>query len=104
MVSDLETLVPPTFASDTVSASPVDDTSLSPAKMSPQATDSEWAIKYIDVTRVQQIVEAMDEDGSGFISVDEANMFASSRPKKEVRYVTHFPCSHINVLSSFYIA
>ena len=27
------------------------------------------------------IVEAMDEDGSGFISVKEANSFALSRPK-----------------------
>ncbi|KAF9562462.1 hypothetical protein CPC08DRAFT_376954 [Agrocybe pediades] len=40
-----------------------------------------WVFDYIDVTHVQPIIEAMDEDGSGFISVREANKFASSRPK-----------------------
>lgn len=39
-----------------------------------------WAVKHIDVAHVQPIVEAMDEDGSGFISVKEANKFALSRP------------------------
>lgn len=39
-----------------------------------------WALKHIDVAHVQPIVEAMDEDGSGFISVKEANKFALSRP------------------------
>ena len=41
----------------------------------------EWVMDYIDVAYVQPIVEAMDEDGSGFISVKEANSFALSRPK-----------------------
>lgn len=45
-----------------------------------------WVFDFIDVTHVQPIVEAMDEDGSGFISVREANKFASSRPKG-IRYV-----------------
>ncbi|KAF8912079.1 hypothetical protein CPB84DRAFT_751308 [Gymnopilus junonius] len=39
-----------------------------------------WLLKYIDVTHVRPIVEAIDEDGSGFISVKEANKFAISRP------------------------
>ncbi|KAF9482851.1 hypothetical protein BDN70DRAFT_874437 [Pholiota conissans] len=43
--------------------------------------DSEWVLEYIDVAYVQPIVEAMDEDGSGFISVKEANNFALARPK-----------------------
>lgn len=39
-----------------------------------------WLLKYIDVTHVHPIIEAIDEDGSGFISVKEANNFALSRP------------------------
>ena len=39
-----------------------------------------WAIKYIDVMRVQPILEAFDDDASGFITVAEVNRFTSSRP------------------------
>ena len=39
-----------------------------------------WAIKYIDVMRVQPILEAFDDDASGFITVTELNRFTSSRP------------------------
>lgn len=40
-----------------------------------------WVFDFIDIAHVQPIVEAMDEDGSGFISIKEANKFALSRPK-----------------------
>jgi len=40
-----------------------------------------WVFDFINVAHVQPIVEAMDDDCSGFISVKEANMFALSRPK-----------------------
>jgi hypothetical protein len=40
----------------------------------------EWVLKHIDVAHIQPIIEAMDEDGSGFISVQEANKFALRRP------------------------
>ncbi|KAH9480236.1 hypothetical protein JR316_0006834 [Psilocybe cubensis] len=49
--------------------------------VTPIVKEDPWVFDYIDVTHVQPIVEAMDEDGSGFISVREANKFASSRPK-----------------------
>ena len=42
--------------------------------------DDAWAIKYIDVMRVQPILEAFDDDASGFITVNEVNRFTSSRP------------------------
>ncbi|KDR77268.1 hypothetical protein GALMADRAFT_246576 [Galerina marginata CBS 339.88] len=42
----------------------------------------EWVLDYIDVAYVQPIVEAMDEDASGFISVKEANSFALARPRE----------------------
>jgi len=40
-----------------------------------------WVFDFIDVGHIQPIVEAMDEDNSGFISVKEANKFALTRPK-----------------------
>ena len=39
-----------------------------------------WAIKYIDVSRLQPILEAFDDDASGFITISEMNRFTSSRP------------------------
>ena len=40
-----------------------------------------WAIKFIDVTRLQLIMEAFDDDASGFITISEMNRFTSSRPR-----------------------
>jgi hypothetical protein len=39
-----------------------------------------WAIKFIDITRLQPILEAFDDDASGFITISEMNRFTSSRP------------------------
>ena len=39
-----------------------------------------WAIKYINLTWVQPILEAFDDDTSGFITIAEVNTFTSSRP------------------------
>ena len=40
----------------------------------------EWTLEYINVTRLQAIIEAFDDDASGFITVGEANAFTTSRP------------------------
>lgn len=48
----------------------------------PEESESDtWVLKHINVSHVQPIIEAIDLDGSGFISVQEANKFALSRPK-----------------------
>jgi hypothetical protein len=39
-----------------------------------------WAVNFIDVMWVQPILEAFDDDASGFITVTEVNRFTSSRP------------------------
>lgn len=39
-----------------------------------------WAIKFIDIMWVEPILEAFDDDASGFITVTEVNRFTSSRP------------------------
>ncbi|THU91631.1 hypothetical protein K435DRAFT_860160 [Dendrothele bispora CBS 962.96] len=41
-----------------------------------------WALTYINVSRVQPILEAVDDDGTGFISIKEVNDFTESRPDK----------------------
>ncbi|KAI0043931.1 hypothetical protein FA95DRAFT_1627537, partial [Auriscalpium vulgare] len=49
--------------------------------MKDERTDTDaWAIKFIDVTHLQRILEAFDDDASGFITVSEMNRFTSGRP------------------------
>ncbi|KAI9464112.1 hypothetical protein BJY52DRAFT_1221492 [Lactarius psammicola] len=49
-----------------------------------------WAIKFIDVTRLQPILEAFDDDASGFITITEMNRFTSSRPIEWSRSLPHW--------------
>jgi len=44
------------------------------------ASSDEWALRYINLTYVRNIMEAFDEDASGFVTIKEANNFTSSRP------------------------
>jgi hypothetical protein len=54
-----------------------------------------WAIKFIDVMWVKPILEAFDDDASGFVTVAEVNTFTSSRPA-EWRLGVH----HLELTSS----
>ncbi|KAF9447847.1 hypothetical protein P691DRAFT_775829, partial [Macrolepiota fuliginosa MF-IS2] len=47
----------------------------------PGLTNDLWALEYIDVAHLQTILEAIDDDATGFISIKEANTFAVGRPK-----------------------
>ncbi|KAF5348106.1 hypothetical protein D9756_010797 [Leucocoprinus leucothites] len=40
-----------------------------------------WTLQYINVSHLSAILEAIDDDGTGFISIKEANTFANQRPK-----------------------
>ncbi|TBU21891.1 hypothetical protein BD311DRAFT_869699 [Dichomitus squalens] len=42
--------------------------------------EDEWTVEYINVTRVQPIIEAFDDDASGFITATEVNAFTTARP------------------------
>ncbi|KAK7035668.1 hypothetical protein R3P38DRAFT_3483583 [Favolaschia claudopus] len=42
--------------------------------------DERWALAYINVAHLQPILDVIDTDGSGFISIKEANHFARLRP------------------------
>ena len=47
----------------------------------PSPTNSDpWAVKYIDIRHAQSILEAFDDDSSGFVTINEANNFARSMP------------------------
>lgn len=50
-------------------------------EMAMRATEQdEWALEYINDNTMQAIVEAFDDDASGFITVAEVNHFTASRP------------------------
>ena len=44
------------------------------------AGSDRWALEFIGINYVRSILEAFDEDGSGFITVKEANNLTHSRP------------------------
>ncbi|KAI0369608.1 hypothetical protein BV20DRAFT_945606 [Pilatotrama ljubarskyi] len=52
------------------------------AEVSRRATPNEdaWALGYITVSRVQPLIEAIDDDVSSFVTVSEVNAFTSARP------------------------
>ena len=39
-----------------------------------------WALKYIQISRVRAILEAFDDDASGFVTTQEINAFTRARP------------------------
>ncbi|KAI9459300.1 hypothetical protein F5148DRAFT_1319727 [Russula earlei] len=62
-----------------------------------------WAVKYIDIIRLQPIMEAIDDDSSGFITIGEMNRFTASRPIdwrlvslhiQNISYLTEFSLPH----------
>ncbi|KAJ7053428.1 hypothetical protein C8F01DRAFT_1064970 [Mycena amicta] len=53
----------------------------SPVHDLPAAEDDRWTLAYINAAHIQPISEAVDDDGSGFVSSKEANLFASQRPE-----------------------
>jgi hypothetical protein len=42
--------------------------------------DDRWALAYLGVAYLQQIAEAIDDDGAGYLSIKEVNQFAQRRP------------------------
>jgi len=54
----------------------------------PKVNDK-WALAYINATYIQPILEAVDDDGTGVVSIKEVNVFTTSRPEGW-RYVDNF--------------
>jgi hypothetical protein len=40
-----------------------------------------WALEYISMNKIQSLIEALDDDGSSYVMVNEVNAFTSSRPE-----------------------
>ena len=40
-----------------------------------------WAIKYLNIGRTTSILEAFDDDASGFITIREVNRFTGLKPQ-----------------------
>jgi hypothetical protein len=54
----------------------------SPPSTSPsKKVDDRWALAYINAAYVQSILEAIDDDGTGYISIKEVNTFVEERPE-----------------------
>ncbi|PPQ65654.1 hypothetical protein CVT24_011808 [Panaeolus cyanescens] len=49
--------------------------------VTPTPPEEEWALRYITISNLQPISEAVDDDGTGFINVSEVNVFAEDRPQ-----------------------
>ena len=49
-------------------------------KTNSQESQDLWALHYLDLHYLSTIHEAIDDDASGFITVEELNQFTSSRP------------------------
>ena len=50
------------------------------ASEDPDSLVDSWATKYINIGRAQNILEAFDDDASGFVTTNEVNAFTRSRP------------------------
>ena len=46
------------------------------------SAEDSWALEYINIRLVHPLIEAIDDDGSSFVTVNELNNFTSSRPEK----------------------
>ncbi|KAJ2926508.1 hypothetical protein H1R20_g10578, partial [Candolleomyces eurysporus] len=61
--------------------SPTPSTARSSSFSIKKRPDDRWALAYINAAYVQPILEAVDDDGTGFVSVKEVNTFVESRPE-----------------------
>ncbi|KAK0496681.1 hypothetical protein EDD18DRAFT_1105041 [Armillaria luteobubalina] len=46
-----------------------------------QPADDQWALPYINLLRIQPLMEAFDDDVSGFVTINEANALCAGRPE-----------------------
>ena len=62
----------------------------------PGAANDDWAFEYINAKYLQPIMEAFDDDGSGYVTYQEVNEFVDSRPAElNWRYVYRRPVPYV---------
>lgn len=47
-----------------------------------EVTPDDWAFEYINTKYLQPIMEAFDDDGSGYITYQEVNEFVEAMPEE----------------------
>lgn len=70
------------FRSDTESTPALQASQALQARRALREPQDKWAVEYITLTRMRPILEAFDDDASGWISVKEANAFTVNRPRQ----------------------
>ncbi|PBK78928.1 hypothetical protein ARMSODRAFT_1011450 [Armillaria solidipes] len=68
-----ETASPTITAENDSEASHISDAIVQPA-------NDQWALPYINLLRIQPLMEAFDDDVSGFVTINEANALCAGRP------------------------
>ncbi|RDX51421.1 hypothetical protein OH76DRAFT_1481353 [Lentinus brumalis] len=65
--------------------------------------EDEWTLEYINVTRLQPILEAFDDDASGFITVAEVNTLTKARPDdwSLLHWLAYWAVGHQMVMSDY---
>ena len=58
-----------------------DPTTITEGALPDTPVEDTWALKYISVNRIQALMEALDDDNSSFVTVNEINNFTSRRPE-----------------------
>lgn len=58
-----------------------------------------WTLQYINVGRARNILEAFDDDASGFVTVSEVNNFTRLRPRDWRCAVTSRACKAFHLIS-----
>ncbi|SJL12357.1 uncharacterized protein ARMOST_15783 [Armillaria ostoyae] len=69
-----ETASPTITAENDSEASHISDAIVQPA-------NDQWALPYINLLRIQPLMEAFDDDVSGFVTINEANALCAGRPE-----------------------
>ena len=63
----------------------------------PESPDG-WAIQYININYARTILEAFDDDASGFVTISEVNNFIRSRPQNWRCVISSRACSVSEVI------
>lgn len=72
----------PTSEAPPLSAITADDLAENWVVARTKGGEDRWALQYLSVLRVQPILEAFDDDGTGFVSIMEANALTLSKPRE----------------------
>ena len=71
-----------TSSADAAAEAPAETVNNTDTELLPDtAVEDSWALEHINVRLIQPLVEAIDDDGSSFVTVNEVNDFTSCRPK-----------------------